>query len=65
MIVVPFPFGGGGGGACGREVHCEAYPPGEAVYDLASRDLPAAGLDAISETGRRDAERPSALGSST
>lgn len=39
------PRCGSGGGACGREVHCEAYPPGEAVYDLAARDLPAAGLD--------------------
>ncbi len=39
---------GGGGGACGREVHCESYPPSEAIYDLATRDLPASGLDAAS-----------------
>lgn len=39
---------GGGGGPCGREVHCEAYVPAEAIYDLAARDLPAAGLDADS-----------------
>lgn len=37
---------GGGGGVCGKEVHCESYVPSEAVYDLATRDLPAAGLDA-------------------
>jgi len=36
---------GGPGGPCGQESHCEAYPPGEAIYDLATRDLPAAGLD--------------------
>ena len=34
-----------GGGPCGREVHCEAYPPGEAVWDIAARDLPTAGYD--------------------
>src|SRR5437867_1344110 len=39
---------GGGGGPCGREVHCESYIPSEAVFDLAFRDLPAAGLDASS-----------------
>jgi hypothetical protein len=37
---------GGGSGPCGKEVHCEAYPPAEAIYDLAARDLPAAGFDA-------------------
>ncbi|HHN75055.1 MAG TPA: hypothetical protein ENK10_07485 [Acidobacteria bacterium] len=37
---------GGGGGPCGKEVHCEGYVPGEAVWDLATRDLPAMGLDA-------------------
>ena len=37
---------GGGGGPCGREVHCESYVPSEAIYDLAVRDLPASGLDA-------------------
>jgi hypothetical protein len=35
---------GGGGGPCGREVHCESYVPSEAIFDLAYRDLPAAGL---------------------
>ena len=39
---------GGGGGPCGREVHCESYVPSEAIFDLAFRDLPAAGLDANS-----------------
>lgn len=39
---------GGGGGPCGREVHCESYVPSEAIYDLAVRDLPAMGLDADS-----------------
>jgi hypothetical protein len=36
---------GGGGGACGKEVHCESYVPSEAIYDLAVRDLPAMGYD--------------------
>lgn len=36
---------GGGGGPCGREVHCESYVPSEAVFDLAYRDLPASGMD--------------------
>ena len=40
------PNCGGGGGPCGREVHCEGYVPAEALYDLATRDLPASGLDA-------------------
>ncbi|MFN7965938.1 MAG: fibronectin type III domain-containing protein [Acidobacteriota bacterium] len=39
---------GGGGGPCGREVHCESYPPSEAIFDLATRDLVSAGLDADS-----------------
>lgn len=39
---------GGGGGPCGREVHCESYVPSEAIFDLAWRDLPATGLDAWS-----------------
>ena len=34
---------GGGGGPCGREVHCEGYLIGQTVWDLATRDLPAAG----------------------
>jgi len=35
----------GGGGPCGREVHCEGYVGGETLWDLATRDLTAAGLD--------------------
>jgi hypothetical protein len=42
------PRCGGGSGPCGKETHCESYPPSEAIYDLATRDLPAAGLDPIS-----------------
>jgi subtilisin-like proprotein convertase family protein len=34
-----------GTGPCGRQVHCESYPIDEAIYDLATRDLPAAGMD--------------------
>jgi hypothetical protein len=37
---------GGGDGPCGREQHCESYIAGETIYDLAKRDLPAAGFDA-------------------
>jgi len=40
------PNCGGGGGPCGREVHCESYVPSESMYDLAARDLPAMGVDA-------------------
>ncbi len=36
---------GGGGGPCGRETHCEGYLAAETVWDLAARDLPAAGYD--------------------
>jgi len=39
------PNCGGGGGPCGREVHCESYVPSEAIFDVATRDLPASGLD--------------------
>jgi hypothetical protein len=35
----------GGGGPCGKEVHCEGYVGGETLWDLAVRDLPAMGLD--------------------
>jgi subtilisin-like proprotein convertase family protein len=38
----------GGSGPCGYSVHCEGYPIGESIYDLATRDLPAAGLDPAS-----------------
>ena len=33
-------------GPCGREGHCESYIMSEVLWDLAARDLPAAGLDA-------------------
>lgn len=36
---------GSGGGPCGKEEHCEGHIAGEAVWDLAFRDLPAMGLD--------------------
>ncbi|MEW6759018.1 MAG: hypothetical protein AB1347_12430, partial [Acidobacteriota bacterium] len=32
-------------GPCGKEGHCEGYIGGEAIWDLAARDLPAAGFD--------------------
>lgn len=32
-------------GPCGKAGHCEAYVGGETIYDLATRDLPASGLD--------------------
>jgi hypothetical protein len=34
-----------GDGPCGFEAHCEGYISGEAMWDLATRDLPAMGLD--------------------
>ncbi|HXI04313.1 MAG TPA: fibronectin type III domain-containing protein, partial [Candidatus Saccharimonadales bacterium] len=34
-----------GTGACGRDIHCESYVPSEALFDLATRDLPAMGID--------------------
>ncbi len=37
-----------GGGPCRREPHCESYISSEAIYDLATRDLPASGLDQAS-----------------
>ncbi|ANM31320.1 hypothetical protein ABI59_19685 [Acidobacteria bacterium Mor1] len=37
--------GGGGSSPCGRSVHCESYPIVESVFDLATRDLPAMGID--------------------
>lgn len=35
-------------GPCRREPHCESYVSSEAMYDLATRDLPATGMDAAS-----------------
>ena len=37
-----------GSGPCGYSTHCESYPIGEAIFDLATRDLPAAGFDPAS-----------------
>jgi trimeric autotransporter adhesin len=37
-----------GDGPCGKEQHCEAMIGGEALWDLAARDLPASGLDPAS-----------------
>jgi hypothetical protein len=45
MIIGTCPAGGG---PCGGEVHCEGYLVGETLWDLATRDLPAAGLDEAS-----------------
>jgi len=39
------PNCGGGGGPCGREVHCEGYVSAEALWDLAVRDLTTSGMD--------------------
>lgn len=39
---------GGGSGPCGRAVHCESYVVAETIFDLATRDLPASGIDAFS-----------------
>lgn len=39
---------GSGSGPCGKETHCESYPAAEAMWDLATRDLPAQGLDGAS-----------------
>ncbi|NJN64619.1 MAG: hypothetical protein HC882_06885, partial [Acidobacteria bacterium] len=39
------PRCGGGSGPCGRQVHCEAYVIVESMFDLATRDLPAMGMD--------------------
>ncbi|MBP7149048.1 MAG: hypothetical protein KBD01_16085 [Acidobacteria bacterium] len=36
------------GGPCGRETHCEGIVVGQTIWDLAVRDLAAAGLDAAS-----------------
>jgi subtilisin-like proprotein convertase family protein len=37
-----------GSGPCGREVHCEGHVGAETLWDLATRDLPASGLDPAS-----------------
>ena len=35
----------GGGAPCGKEEHCEGHIVAETIWDLATRDLPASGLD--------------------
>ena len=37
--------GGTSGGPCGRQAHCASHPIVETIFDLATRDLPAAGMD--------------------
>jgi hypothetical protein len=37
-----------GGGPCKREPHCESYIASESIFDLATRDLPASGMDQAS-----------------
>ncbi|MCP3978512.1 MAG: hypothetical protein GY716_04140 [bacterium] len=39
---------GTGDSPCGGQVHCESYPIDESIFDLATRDLPASGMDADS-----------------
>jgi hypothetical protein len=39
----PIVYDVGRYGPCGAEAHCESYVPTEAIWDFASRDLPAAG----------------------
>jgi hypothetical protein len=46
---------GSGSGPCGKQVHCESHVPSEALFDLATRDLPAMGIDP--ETSWQIAER--------
>ena len=46
---------GGGTGPCGRQNHCEGILVAEVMYDLATRDLPAMGLD--TDTAWMTAER--------
>lgn len=40
-------------GPCGYSAHCEAYVPGEAVWDFVNRDLPNPGTDAAWAVGER------------
>lgn len=40
-------------GPCGNSAHCEAYIPGEAVWDFVNRDLPAPGTGAAWAVGER------------
>jgi hypothetical protein len=45
FIKVKCPTSSNYKGPCGKEGHCEGYIGGEAIWDLAARDLPAAGFD--------------------
>jgi hypothetical protein len=47
------PRCGGGNGACGRQVHCESHVASEAIWDLATRDLPDPGSAAAWATVER------------
>jgi len=44
FVMVNCPTGGFRS-PCGQEDHCEGYLTGETLFDLATRDLPASGLD--------------------
>jgi hypothetical protein len=44
---------GGGGGPCGKEVHCESYVATEAIWDVANRDLPNPGASSAWATLER------------
>ena len=45
FVVTRCPDNGGLSSPCGREPHCEGYLVGETMFDLATRDLPASGMD--------------------
>ena len=52
----------GGGGPCGREVHCEGYVMGETAWDLMTRDLTAAPFNYDGERAHEVAARLLYLG---
>src|SRR4030042_2621877 len=54
---------GGGGGPCGKEVHCENAPGAEAIWDLAARDLQVAPFNLDRQTAFQVAERVLYIGS--
>src|SRR5207247_2029738 len=55
----------GGGGPCGREVHCEGYVGAETHWDLYKRDLQAAPFNFDGPTAFELAGRMAWLGSQT
>ena len=57
------PNCGGGGGPCGREVHCENAPMAETAWDLAARDLQGAPYNLDKDTAFELATRITYLGS--